>query len=315
MNKIIMILLTTSSVVFAIASKAEKSGHSANVYGNIVCTEQLNNEIIILKPSKNWNRTDAVAWRWSPQNDSVIAAKHKAWFNNLSDAKCVINGNNILITASGGAVALIEIACKKTVFYAFAGGNPHSAEMLPDGNIVSVSSTGNFIKIFNRSSKFTTPKQIKSIHMPYPDAHGVVWDHEQQLLWILGLNCLTAFKYNFSKKDPKLVKVKEFHAPSNKFGGHDLFPIPHTRRLYLSGTSQVLEFDTVTHQFKTLLKIKNIKSISRHPDTGQIIIQTPAEHWWNDSITIVNGKKMTLTKARFYKARWFVNNEFSYNKN
>ncbi|MBW7895752.1 MAG: hypothetical protein H3C27_11610 [Opitutaceae bacterium] len=53
--------------------------------------------------------------------------------------------------------------------------------------------------------------------------------------------------------------------------------------------------------------LADIKSVSRHPVTGQVIVQQPTESWWSDTLRDVDGKwTRTLPGARFYKARWWV---------
>ena len=70
----------------------------------------------------------------------------------------------------------------------------------------------------------------------------------------------------------------------------------------------MLEFDTMTGQYKLFLKRKSVKSISIHPETGEQLVQIPKENYWNDTVTLLNGdRKWTLPgNAKLYKARWFA---------
>jgi hypothetical protein len=280
--------------------------------GQILCAEQKNTEILILDATLDWSRPEAVLWRWAPLQADGLPPERAGWFVNCSDCKCVMDGTHVLVSASGGAVALVRVTDRKTVFLAYAGGNTHSAELLPDGNVASVSSTGGYIRIFVREGEGPDPGRVRSVTVPYPDAHGVVWDGAQRLLWVLGHDLLTSFRYDFRKDAPGLEKVREFRPSEEVFVGHDLFPMPHTRSLYLSGRAGVLAFDTVTHGFRTALDRGDVKSVSAHPSGGKILLQVPNEQWWNDSIEASDGRRMRLPGARFYKARWFVANPFSY---
>jgi len=61
-----------------------------------------------------------IVWEWKPSLSNVDPMYWK-WFSNPSDVKTVYGGKYILTTASGGGVALIRIADRKTMFYAYAG--------------------------------------------------------------------------------------------------------------------------------------------------------------------------------------------------
>ncbi|HTE09582.1 MAG TPA: DUF6528 family protein, partial [Chitinophagaceae bacterium] len=92
--------------------------------------------------------SQSIIWQWN-MKQSNIDKKYLKWFINYSDVKPVYDQKYLLISSSAGGIALIRIADKKAVFYAYAGGNTHSIELLPDGNIVSASSTDNYLTIFS----------------------------------------------------------------------------------------------------------------------------------------------------------------------
>ncbi|NCB09365.1 MAG: hypothetical protein EOM73_14520, partial [Bacteroidia bacterium] len=112
-------------------------------------------------------QTGEMVWNWVPA-EQIQNPEHVKWFNNPSDAKVVYNGEYVLMTASGGACALIRIRDKKTMFYAKAGHNPHSAEILPDGNIVCAASTGNCLTVF-KTDTLTFPENViqRTFHSPF----------------------------------------------------------------------------------------------------------------------------------------------------
>lgn len=108
----------------------------------IVLAEQASKSVVILDAS-----TYRTVWSWNPEKAGV-PSNCQTWFHNPSEVKPVFNNQYILMTASGGAVALIRIADSKLMYYAYVGENPHSAEILPDGNLVAVSSTNGKLRTF-----------------------------------------------------------------------------------------------------------------------------------------------------------------------
>lgn len=108
----------------------------------IVLAEQASKSVVILDAS-----TYRTVWSWNPEKAGV-PSNCQTWFHNPSEVKPVFNNQYILMTASGGAVALIRIADSKLMYYAYVGENPHSAEILPDGNLVAVSSTDGKLRTF-----------------------------------------------------------------------------------------------------------------------------------------------------------------------
>ena len=299
-----------------IKNARSKSVPSGPYCANIVCAEQASGKIIIFKPSdKNpsfWNNPESVVWEWHPKESPEIQPSHRSWFNCPDECKPVLGTSHLLLTASGGGVALVRLSDKSTRFYAKAGGNPHSAVLLPDGNIVSISSAGYFL-VYDVPEHFSDPEKVKSVRYPSVGGHGLVWDNQQKTLWVLGYTQLVAYKYNFDKHNPAMTKdfsVSLAGTPAS--GGHDLYPVPNQRLLFTTGKA-VAVFNLQTRQFTQISDKGGIKSVSMSP-SGEVIVLSPTKSWWSESVTFLNESFSpigTRDKAQIYKARWWIPNTMS----
>jgi len=255
-----------------------------------------------------------IIWEWKPELSNV-KPEHVKWFSNPSDAKVVYKGAYILTCASGGGVALVRIADKKTVFYAYAGGNTHSAEVLPDGNIVAASSTGNYLTVFSVDTT-SFPENVYSHKIPIPFGHNVVWDHQRKLLWSAGQAELHTFKYNFNKTQPDLIPDTMVALPGKE--AHDLFPVYNSDALWLTNTTNVYQVNAATKALTMANTTyqKNIKSVSDGPESLPVIITLPKTSWWTDEVLDIKGQRIFFKEGlKIYKARWVVPNTFSYGTN
>lgn len=252
-------------------------------------------------------------WSWRPDASNIDQDKIK-WFSNPDDAKPVYGNKYLLINASGGGVALVRIADGKAVFYAHAGKNPHSSELLPDGNTVTASSTDNRLVIFHADT--TTPAEsVYRKVIPLPFAHNVVWDKKREILWSAGDDYLYAFQYNFNCNRPDLIKIDSFQLPGND--AHDLFPVYGKDSLWFTNPYGVYTIDLKT---KKVIPVKfsqteNIKSVSSGPEDWPVIVMKPETKWWSDKVLDSKGNILfAQTGMKIYKARWFLPNVFSYNQ-
>ncbi|MGX5819839.1 DUF6528 family protein [Chitinophaga lutea] len=270
----------------------------------IVLAEQLQSRVAIADVDSK-----QIFWEWKPEQ-SNIKTQHLAWFTNTSDAKPVYDGKYLLVTASGGGVALVRISDKKTVFYAYAGGNTHSAELLPDGNIVSASSTGNFMTVF-RVDTTKAAEETYSKNFPLSFGHNVVWDHKNQVLWSAADHQLLTFTYNFNCTDPILTQKDVIEIPGKD--AHDLFPVYGKNALWLTNTTNVYTYslDTKKLEQANVLQV-NIKSVSSADGLPTILIR-PKTSWWTDEVIDEKGNTVFYQSGlKIYKARWYVKNTFSY---
>lgn len=256
-------------------------------------------------------RGGATVWSWSPYQ-SNIDPKDQDWFSNPDDAKPVYDLKYLLINASGGGVALIRIADKKAVFYAYAGKNPHSSEVLPDGNIVTASSTDNRLVIFHADTT-QSPENIYKKVIPLPFAHNVVWDRKRNVLWAAGENNLYEFQYNFNCEQPALIPKDTFQLPGDE--AHDLFPVYSQDSLFLTNpeAAYYIDMKTMNVSLAKFKYLKNIKSVSAGPAGWPTIIMIPKVSWWSDEVMDTQGNNIFEQQGmKIYKARWFVPNLFSY---
>jgi hypothetical protein len=280
-------------------------GNVQNCTKCIILAEQLQQRVAIADVNLK-----KIIWEWKPEMSNV-KPEHLAWFSDVSDAKLVYNGKYLLATASGGGVALIRIADRKTVFYAYAGGNTHSAEILPDGNIVSASSTGNYLTVFKVDTTLGAAA-VHSKNIATEFGHNVVWDNKHQVLWSAAMNKLKSYRYNFNCAQPDLTLLETISIPGTE--AHDLFPVYGTDSLWLTNTTNVYVFDTDTKQLvQANTPQEDIKSISSGPAGFPTIISHPKEQWWTDEILDISGKSIFKQSGlKIYKARWLIVNTFSY---
>lgn len=273
----------------------------------IVLTDQAGPAIDII----DIGRQDKIIWSWSPYQ-SNIDPKDQDWFSNPDDAKPVYDLQYLLINASGGGVALIRIADKKAIFYAYAGKNPHSSEVLPDGNIVTASSIDNRLVIFHVDTT-QSPEDIYKKVIPLPFAHNVVWDKKRKVLWAAGQNNLYEFQYNFNCEQPDLIPKDTFQLPGD--GAHDLFPVYGQDSLFLTNpeAAYYIDMKTMDVSLAKFKYLKNIKSVSAGPLGWPTIIMIPKVSWWSDEVMDTQGNNIFEQQGmKIYKARWFLSNLFSY---
>lgn len=292
-------------------ARGEVAGIMAEPDRYLLLAEQSQNRISVVNATNG-----TFFWNWKAGVNNNVSAAHVSWFTNPSDAKRVYNGLYILATASGGGVALIRQSDKKAVFYANPGGNPHSAELLPDGNTVTASSTGGYLMI-HKMDTLHHPSTAFTRKITQEDAHNVVWDKTRQRLWSASKNKLYAYSYNFSCTSPNLTLVKTVTLPAGN--AHDLFPVYGQDSLWISTSNKVwvvnLNTDAVT-EVSTLARIKSVSSGGTGYPT--VVLQgLNATDWWNTKVINMNTGATVFegTGLKIYKARWKIMNAFSYPAN
>ncbi|MCS3798631.1 DUF6528 family protein [Niastella sp. OAS944] len=275
----------------------------------IVLADQSVNRVAIADVDSN-----KVVWEWLPEKSNVGVNDVK-WFVNMSDAKPVYNNKYILANASTGGVALIRIADKKTVFYAYAGnGNVHSAEVLPDGNIVIAASTGNYLMLF-KTDTTAYPFSGYTKKITVADAHNVVWDKKRQLLFTASKNKLYAFTYNFNCAAPDLTLKDSTTLPAS--GSHDLFPLYGKDSLWLTTSNKIWAINVSTKAVTEQSDLPRVKSVSSGPNEKYpaILLQSidGDKQWYNDKVIDMKGNTVyQLNGLKAYKGRWLLPCSFSY---
>ncbi|MBO9203248.1 MULTISPECIES: DUF6528 family protein [Niastella] len=278
----------------------------------IVICDQKNARIVMVDVANS----NTITWEWKPTASyAMIRSGAQGWFSNLSEAKPIYSGKYILATASGGGVAIINVSTKKAIWYDYAGGNTHSAEVLPNGNVVTASTTGGYLLIFTVDS-YINDDSKQGGKVTFEDVHNVVWDKANNLLWAAGKDKLKAFSYNNSCGSPVLTLKKTYTMPQGN--AHDLFPVyGSTTDLWLTNSGHVYKFNVSTGVFTLIKTISGAKSVCNGPDGYETILDVAngngGETWRTDVITDLNGATVFKnTSFGMYKVRWKLVNSFSY---
>lgn len=279
----------------------------------ILIGEQSHSQVLVVD-----SLSKGTLWSWKAAE--ALSASEAAWFKEIDEAKAVYNRKYVLLTASSGGVALVRIHDKKLMFYTNAKGNPHSAEVLPDGNIVVACSTngtadGDALKLYRVDSlQAYVPAETKRYNLTF--GHNAVWDLKRGVLWASDDQNLYQYTYNNSKDNPELIKQEEFYVlPDNS--PHDLFPVYGKDQLYLTTATGIFIFDIAAKTYTTHAYSKgNIKSISDGPQGFGTLVVEPNNSYWTDRLTNIRGSSVFYQQGyKMYKARWFIENTFSYPAN
>ncbi|MBI9017660.1 MAG: hypothetical protein JEZ07_10430 [Phycisphaerae bacterium] len=244
-------------------------------------------------------------WSWKADGQKGLSGQMQKLFGTTDDCKPVDGGDKILITSSGGALALVDRSSGRTLFSAYVP-NAHSAEMLPGGRIAaasSVSSKGNKIMLFDPalSSEAIYEDELYS-------AHGIVWDQKREVLWAIGYDQLREYKLvDWQTAKPKLKQVAAHALPDE--GGHELQAVPDSADLVLSTHGHVYLFDRDKKNFalhKYLGDKANIKAVTILPETRQIAYVQADTSWWSEKIHFLNPETepIYIKGACIYKIRW-----------
>jgi Family of unknown function (DUF6528) len=264
-------------------------------------------EVFALKVGNTNNISTNKVWSWRARDCPNLPKELRDAFGTTDECKPVENGEKILITSSGGGVALVERASGRVSFATFVG-NAHSAEMLSRGRMVVAASTharGNRLAVFDLAQPAESVCMVE-----LPAAHGVVWDEKRQTLWALGHDELNGYRLaNWAGAQPRLHLDSSYPLPDPS--GHDLQPAPHSDFLVLTTGSHVYVFDRERRAFFPHMVWGNkagVKCVSIHPRTRlTALIQADDRHWWSDTVQWLDFESaLKLPGQRLYKARWNV---------
>ena len=195
-----------------------------------------------------------------------------------------------------------------------AANNPHSIELMPNGVIAIASSNGNEVRFFTASGE--KPVAAKSLE----NAHGVLWDEKNQVLWAVGGNVLAAYKVVLNADGS--VSVTEdadrcITMPGS--GAHDLAPVyGNADELWITCSSKVFRFNKKSRKFYTdypgngTLNSAFVQGIGSFDDGSIVFINPDGEyrHWTSSSIVylkysdgVMVSEVLKSPTGHFYKVR------------
>jgi hypothetical protein len=259
-------------------------------------------KIIMVDYNGSNDTSPKIIWEWNAHNDTALPEAYRATlFDTVDDCKSVNNGQDILVSASSGAVAILDTESKHAKFYTKVP-NGHSIELLPGNRLIaasSISTEGNKLMLFDISKPDSKPL----FTVPLESAHGVVWDRKRSSLYALG--------YNVSR-EYKMISADALHL--NKewtikgMDGHDMQMVPGGDALFMTEETGAWKFNLTDYTFGKIEGFPdaaNIKSLGQD-NSFQYIYTIEEESYWTYHVRFFNPTRVfTIPTVHVYKARWF----------
>lgn len=286
----------------------------------LVLTEQGFDRIVVLDPTDAAFGSNTTLWTWKPTASNGFADLPNAW--GLPDeAQLRHRGDQqyLLTTDSYGLAAVVPYPQGIGSYWATdvgASNNPHSAELLPDGNVAVTASTGGFVRVYTASQG---PRSTTYTQFDLPGAHGVYYEPASGLLWAVGNGDLVGLRVSGPAAAPVISRIVDVPLPGGaKAYGHDLYPVrTNADRLWVTTVAGVFQFSLSQHTFtkdfpgRASIDRANVKSIGDDPGTGQVataaIQPGNACSWCTDTVDLFRPRHhLTLHGGQIYKARWWL---------
>lgn len=258
--------------------------------------------VVMIDSRKSTPSKAHITWSWKVEDATDLPGEYRKIMVPLDECKPVKGGKQLLLTSSGGGVALLDVATKRVLFYAHSP-MAHSAELLPGGKIAVALSThtkGNSIELYDSK---------KSAQCLFKDSlysgHGVVWNEKQQRLFALGFDELRSYRLvNAKSTKPLLQLEKSWKLPDA--GGHDLSAVDDNEMI-VSTHHNVFYFNIKKERFSVFepLAGKHDVKAANYSKTTQRLVYTQAEQsWWTFNIYSINPRQViNIPDIKLYKVR------------
>ncbi|MFD7232735.1 DUF6528 family protein [Streptomyces sp. NPDC059881] len=295
---------------------------------DLLVTDQASKRLLLLDRSRTtWDPAadpSVVRWAFSPVGDARYADLDPArsWvYPDEAKVRRHRGRTYVLTTASFGFAAVVEYPSGGRYWGdALAPGtievNPHSIELLPDGNVAVAGSTGDVVRLYAASQGAA---DVPFVSYRLDDAHGLQWDTRREVLWALGGDRLVALKPGGTAARPTLTKTFETRLPGPH--GHDLLQVAgRPDRLWVTTGSAVHQYvksrDAFVQDFAGAAGVSRpgVKAVGNDPTTGQVASTVPEsgleETWWTRKVTVHRPEGAEgahhLVNGGIYKARWWL---------
>ena len=203
----------------------------------------------------NLTSEDCVVWEWSANEDPNC---HFVLGYGLDDAKLRYSAywerDVIIASSSNGWAGVIDYEARTILWEAQFDNCPHSVEMLPNGDLILAGSGGDEWETKGELVYIPLSKgqMTCSDVLEVPSCHGVQWDPQREILWVLDYYGVIGVRAN---EDGTLSKIDgvgaEFGAMDQS--GHDLSPVyGEPGKYWVTAHRKVWQFNAETSELTSV---------------------------------------------------------------
>ncbi len=272
----------------------------------IALTNQGNSRLEVYDISESTLDKSSLVWEYRLPHENIAGAKlrHSETYGDVALAVCGSSSGYMISYPEGKLLWSTDSAAN----------NPHSIELMPNGVIAIASSDGDEVRFFTSSGE--KPVAAKSLE----NAHGVLWDEKNQVLWAVGGNVLAAYKVvlnadgsvSVTEDANRCITIPDHSA-------HDLAPVyGNADELWITCDSKVFRFNKTSRKFYTdypgngILNSAYVQGIGSFDDGSIVFIRADGEyrHWTGSSIVflkysegVMHSEVLKSPTGHFYKVR------------